>query len=353
MNDERHARDFKLTGFSHCAGCAAKLDSLTLAKLVEELPPEVDGRVLVGLETGDDAGVFLLRDDLAIVQTLDFFPPIVDDPYAFGQIAAANALSDVYAMGGKPVTALNIMAFPPERIPQDVITAILRGGFDKVREAGAFIMGGHTIKDETLKYGLAVTGAINPSNIFTNKGARAGDALILTKKLGTGLITSGARADAVSEATLKEVIDSMSTLNKAASETMVKFQPNACTDVTGFSLIGHACIMARASNVGVILRWRSVPIFDEAVTMAEMGLMPEGSHANRHAFERFVEVRDAVPEGVMDVLYDAQTSGGLLISVPADRADALLSALHAAGVASAALVGEITADHPRRIEISR
>lgn len=341
----------KLTSFSHCAGCAAKLNAATLCKLVKMLPTERPPEVLVGLETGDDAGVFRLRDDLAIVQTVDFFPPMVDDPYLFGQIAAANALSDIYAMGGTPITALNLAEFPAHKVDEEVLSRILGGGFDKVAEAGATIIGGHTIRDETIKYGLAVTGVIDPRRILTNTGARPGDRLVLTKALGTGLITSAAKAEMVEAGALTAAADSMRTLNKTACEVMLRVGANACTDVTGFGLIGHALGLAAGSHVGIRISSAAVPILDTAVTLADMGLLPEGSHANRKVFADRVTVAGDVPRGLVDVLFDAQTSGGLLVSVPEKSCERMAAELRAAGVSRACVIGEIVADAPGRLVI--
>lgn len=341
----------KLTSFSHCAGCAAKLNAGTLCELVKMLPAERPREVLVGLETGDDAGVYQLRDDLAIVQTVDFFPPMVDDPYVFGQIAAANALSDVYAMGGRPITALNLAEFPSDRVDKGVLLQILRGGFDKVVEAGAAIVGGHTIRDETIKYGLAVTGVIDPRRILTNTGAKPGDRLILTKPLGIGLIMSGSRAEMAEASAVQAAIETMRTLNKTAAEVMLRIGANGCTDVTGFSLVGHAAGLAAGSGVGIVIDAASVPVIDTATTLADMGLLPEGSHANKKVFGDRVTVKGEIAQGLLDVLFDAQTSGGLLISVPKESADRMLAELHAAGVPSAAIIGEATSAHPGRLVV--
>ncbi|MEW6356914.1 MAG: selenide, water dikinase SelD [Planctomycetota bacterium] len=341
----------KLTIFSHCAGCAAKLNAGTLCELVQMLPKDRPPEVLVGLETGDDAGVYRLRDDLAIVQTVDFFPPMVDDPYTFGQIAATNALSDVYAMGGRPITALNLAEFPSDKLDKDVLLRILQGGCDKVMEAGATVIGGHTIRDETVKYGLAVTGVIDPRRIMTNAGARPGDRLILTKPLGIGLIMSGSRAEMAGPAAVRKAVEVMTTLNRAASEAALRVGANACTDVTGFGLVGHALGMAQGSGVGIVIDSSAVPVIDTATTLADMGLMPEGSHANRKVFENRVTIEGDVPQSLRDVLFDAQTSGGLLISVPKESADRMLAELQAAGVSAARLIGEATSSHPGRLVI--
>jgi len=346
-----HPQPLKLTAFSHCAGCAAKLNARTLCRIVEMLPVEVPREVLVGLETGDDAGVFQLSEDLAVVQTVDFFPPMVDDPHTFGQIAAANALSDIYAMGARPITAMNLAEFPADKLDEEVLSRIMRGGLDKITEAGAALIGGHTIRDETLKYGLAVTGVVHPARILTNAGAKPGDVLILTKPLGTGLIASASIAEMVEPSARDAAVESMRTLNKTAAEVMLRVGANACTDVTGFGLVGHSLEMARASGVGIVLRSGSVPVIEGVTTLADMGLLPEGSHANKKSFSDRVTVRGDVPSGLLDVLFDAQTSGGLLISVSGGAAGKMLSELHAAGVSHAREIGEVTRDHPASIVV--
>jgi len=333
----------KLTTLVRCAGCAAKLNARALGELLHGLPPGLRENLLVGIETSDDAGVYRLTDDLALVQTVDFFPPIVDDPYTFGQIAAANALSDIYAMGGKPLTGLNIAAFPTKGVSPSVLVDILRGGLDKLTEAGAALVGGHTIQDEEIKYGVAVTGVVHPSKVVTNAAAQPGDVLVLTKRLGTGLIASAAKAEMVSAETLAEAIESMRTLNRAAAEAMCEVGVHAATDVTGFGLIGHASQMALASGVSFIVGSQRVPLFEAAPQLADMGLLPSGSHANRESFGTRAEIAPNVPRGVADVLFDAQTSGGLLIAVSADKEAALVSALARRAVAVRAVIGRVQA----------
>jgi len=341
----------RLTKFAHCAGCAAKLNAKVLADVLSKIPLEANPNLLVGIETADDAGVYRITDDVAIVQTTDFFPPIVDDPYTFGAIAAANALSDVYAMGGTPITGLNLVGFPTKTFALTVLEAILRGGIDKLHEAGAVVVGGHSIEDQELKYGLAVTGLVHPERIVTNAGAREGDRLVLTKPLGIGLITTAAKMENVSAETFSSAVASMTMLNRAASEAMLEVGVHACTDVTGFGLVGHAWEMAKASKVGMTIHASAVPYFEEAASLAEEGFLAGGSVSNIKYFSQFTSVDDAVEQRVRDVLFDAQTSGGLLISVPPDRADALLRTLKAKGVEHATAVGEVTADHPGRIAL--
>ena len=287
--------------------------------------------------------MYKLSEDLAIVQTVDFFTPIVDDPYTFGQIAAANALSDVYAMGGKPITAMNIVCFPSKTLDISILRDILRGGLEKLREAGVVLIGGHSVDDEELKYGLSVTGTIHPGKVVTKSGARAGDKLILTKPLGTGIINTAAKGGVVSEETIANVTRSMSALNRTASEVMQEIGANACTDITGFGLLGHACEMIQNSEVGLKIRASSVPIFAEAVEFARMGMIPGGTYRNKEFRSRMVKVADGLPDYMLDILFDPQTSGGLFISVSTPKADILLSGLHKAGVLEAAIVGEVVA----------
>ena len=287
--------------------------------------------------------MYKLSEDLAIVQTVDFFTPIVDDPYTFGQIAAANALSDVYAMGGKPITAMNIVCFPSKTLDISILRDILRGGLEKLREAGVVLIGGHSVDDEELKYGLSVTGTIHPGKVMTKSGAKAGDQLILTKPLGTGIINTAAKGGVASEETIANVTRSMSALNRTASEVMQEIGVNACTDITGFGLLGHACEMIQNSEVGLKIRASSVPIFAEAVEFARMGMIPGGTYRNKEFRSRMVKVADGLPDYMLDILFDPQTSGGLFISVSTPKADILLSGLHKAGVLEAAIVGEVVA----------
>jgi selenide, water dikinase len=304
----------------------------------------------VGLEKADDAGVYKLTDDLAIVQTVDFFTPIVDDPYMFGQIAVANALSDVYAMGGRPLTAMNIVCFPIKTLDISVLRDILRGGIDKLREAGVVLLGGHSVDDPELKYGLSVTGTVHPKRIVTKGGARPGDQLILTKRIGTGIITTAAKGRLAGEKAVETVVQSMAALNKTASEVMLQIGVNACTDITGFGLLGHACEMIQDSEVGFKIRSVSVPIFPETLSLARMGMIPGGTSRNKEFRARMV---DAVGIGdvMLDILFDPQTSGGLFMSVGPDKAGLLLSALKEAGVADAAIVGEVVGHTKQRIVV--
>jgi selenide,water dikinase len=317
--------------------------------VLRQLPQSKDPRLLVGTATADDAGVYRLDDKTALILTLDFFTPIVDDPYTFGQIAAANALSDVYAMGGRPLTALNIVAFPACELEGDILPAILRGGYDKVAEAGAVIAGGHTIDDPEPKYGLSVTGVVHPDKIWTNAGARPGDALILTKPLGTGILATAAKAD-LFPAGVAASIESMATLNAAAAAAAAAFPIHACTDITGFGLLGHLYEMASASAVRAELASAALPLLPDAADAAAMGLVPAGAYTNR-AYLTAVSFAEGVLERLRDLCFDPQTSGGLLLALPAGAADGLLAALRQAGVRHAAVVGHILASGRGEIHV--
>jgi len=282
--------------------------------------------LIVGLENPDDAGVYKLTDDIAIVQTVDFFTPIVDDPFTFGQIAAANSLSDIYAMGGKPVTAMNIVSFPLNKLDIGILKEIMRGGLEKLKEADVVLVGGHSIDDPELKYGLSVTGIIHPQKVLAKQGAQAGDALVLTKPLGTGIISTALKGETASAAAVKKMVASMTTLNRKAAEIIQDIGVHACTDITGFGLIGHAYEMAKAGGCAFCFNSAAVPVFPEALEYARMGLVPGGSHSNRSFYEPFVEYHKPVSDELRDILYDPQTSGGLLFSVAENKKDGLLKA---------------------------
>ena len=313
--------DIKLTKLSKCAGCGAKVGAGVLSQLLEDIRVHHDPNLIVGFDKSDDASVYRVSDELAVVQTVDFFPPIDDDPYTFGQIAATNALSDIYAMGAEPKLCLNIMAVP-ESMPREAVHALLRGGYDKVYEAGALITGGHSIHDDEPKYGLAVTGFAHPDKILTNAGARAGDVLFLTKPLGIGVATTAARAGLVSEETRNYAVRLMTTLNKSARDAMVRYRVHACTDVTGFGLLGHALEMAQGSGLAAEIDTAQIVFLPEALELARMGVLPAGLYRNRSFAEAGVEA-GGVELAVQDLLYDPQTAGGLLIAVNPDDADAL------------------------------
>ena len=315
----------KLTKLAKCAGCGAKVGAGVLAGLLADIKVRTDPNLLVGFDKSDDASVYKISGELAIVQTVDFFPPIADDPYTFGQIAAANAMSDIYAMGGEPKLALNVMAVPAD-MDRDTVHAILRGGYEKVYEAGALITGGHSILDDEPKYGMAVTGFVHPDKIITNSGAKPGDELIFTKPLGSGIMTTAAKAGMASEEGLKYVLSVMTTLNKAARDIMVKYRVHACTDVTGFGLMGHLLEMTQGSGTGAVIDVRGIALVEESLRLAEMGILPEGTYRNRSFAESSVDGGE-VSLAVQDILYDPQTSGGLLMAVDPDDADALFEEL--------------------------
>lgn len=311
----------KLTKLSSCAGCGAKVGAGTLAKLLGDLPTHTDPNLLVGFDRSDDASVYRVSDELALVQTVDFFPPIVDDPFTFGQIAAANALSDVYAMGGEPKLALNLLCIP-EKMPQSAVQGILAGGYSKVFEAGAIITGGHSIFDDVPKYGLSVTGFVHPDHFFKNLGAREGDVLFLTKPLGAGILTTAEKAEMLVPGEIDRAIAVMSTLNKGARDCAVRYRVHACTDVTGFSLMGHMLEMMQGSDVSARVETGAVDFLPRVLEFANMGLLPAGVYRNRAYAEPFVD-EGALPLMLRDALFDPQTSGGLLIAVDPKDADAL------------------------------
>ena len=296
------------------------------------------------MESLDDAGVYKLTDELAIIQTVDFFTPIVDEPYAFGQIAAANALSDVYAMGGKPLTAMNLVCFPIKSLDISVLQDILRGGVDKLREAGVTLVGGHSIIDAELKYGLSVTGTVHPKRLVTNGGAKAGDKLILTKPLGTGIISTAVKAGVVNEELVRKVTRCMATLNDKASELMQEVGVHACTDITGFGLLGHAIQVAESSQVGIELHLASIPYFSEVIQFSQQGFCPGGLYRNKDFYSNKVKFINQIPEYMQDILFDAQTSGGLLICLSPRKAELLLDRLQQAGVEDAVSVGEVVSE---------
>lgn len=333
------ATGIRLTELSSCAGCAAKLGAAELRSVMERVSPATDDRVLVGYGSSDDAGVYLLRDDLALVSTVDFFTPIVDDPYDFGRIAATNALSDVYAMGGRPLTALNVVAFP-EDLDLAILARILEGGAAVARSAGVVILGGHTIKDDEPKYGMAITGIVDPKQIVTNAGARIGDLLVLTKPLGTGILTTARKKNVISDADLQEAVDAMTTLNDAASRAMLAAGAHAATDITGFGLLGHAENIARASAVRLSIEAKSVPFMNGVLELIARGIVPGGTRHNAQTHAAFTRFDPSVTDAVRIGLSDAQTSGGLLISVAADRVDELSRRLRENG-ALAAVVGDV------------
>lgn len=346
-----HSDKIKLTSYSTKGGCGCKIGPADLSQVIRSLPQaEPNPNLLVGIDTSDDAGVYRLTDDLAIVQTVDFFTPIVDDPYSFGQIAAANAISDIYAMGGKPLTALNIVAFPIHTLDKQVLADILRGAGDKMKEAGVTLVGGHSIDDKEPKFGLAVTGLVHPQRVRANAGAKPGDKLILTKPIGVGILTTSIKKDRLSEAEVQRVTEVMSTLNKTAAETMESYEVHACTDVTGFGLLGHASEMAKGSGVGLRIYKDQVPVLPRVRELAEEGFVPGGTKNNFAHLEGSVTFPESLDQIGRWILCDAVTSGGLLISVADDQAETLLADLIQAGV-EASIIGETSEDRPGHIVV--
>jgi selenide,water dikinase len=306
----------------------------------------------VGIEHIDDAGVYKIGDDLALVQTVDFFTPIVDEPYTFGQIAAANALSDVYAMGGTPITAMNLVAFPIKSMEIEILREILKGGLDKMREAEVVLVGGHSIEDQELKYGLSVTGLVHPDAILTNTGARVGDRIILTKPLGTGIINTAQKGGMAAPEAVQKAIEVMTELNRKAAEVMKGFKVHACTDVTGFGLLGHLSEMLGQGEIGIRISVNAIPILPKAEEYAEMGLVPGGAHRNKEFYAPKVEGEKSCPPALLDVFYDPQTSGGLLIAVEGKDAERILRRLHEAGVKEARIIAEVVAQPRGRLILS-
>lgn len=338
----------QLTKLAPNCGCAAKVGPGTLAGVLGGLPKFCDPNLLVGTDTSDDAAVYKVSDDLALIQTLDFFTPVADDPYDFGQIAAANALSDVYAMGGVPKTALNIVAFP-KNMDVEILGEILRGGADKVMEAGAVLAGGHTIQDDTPKYGLSVTGFVDPKKFWKNYGAQTGDKLILTKPLGAGIINTAIKADLVSEEARTAVLASMKLLNRSACEVFREFEIHACTDITGFGLGGHATEMAAASDRTIVIDTEKLPLFPDVEMYASMGLIPGGAYRNRE-YANKTGVKSSAVLWKEDVVFDPQTSGGLLAAVPEKDVPYIMEELNAAGL-QAGVIGEVTARQEWTLEL--
>ncbi len=302
----------------------------------------MDDNLIVGINEPDDAGVYKISDDLALIQTLDFFTPVVDDPYTFGQIAAANSLSDIYAMGGVAKTAMNIVCFPSDQMDLSVLREILEGGLDKMKEAGVCLVGGHSVEDKEIKYGLSVTGFVHPDRVLTKRNIKPGSSLILTKPLGTGIINTATKAGMVSEQLSRKVIYCMSQLNRQAAEIMRDFPVNACTDITGFGLVGHLAEMFTGTGLGMRIDSRSIPVFAEALEFASMGLIPAGAYKNRQYRQSLAEISPEVSLAMTDILFDPQTSGGLAVSVEASHAVELLGALRQKGLKESAIIGQIT-----------
>ncbi|NMC82978.1 MAG: selenide, water dikinase SelD [Armatimonadetes bacterium] len=344
----------RLTTMADSAGCAAKIAAADLSLVLKDLPQSADPNLLVGNNTADDAGVYRIGPDIALVQTVDFFTPILDDPYDFGRVAAANALSDVYAMGGIPVTALNLLCYPPGVLSPEDVGDILRGGADKVNEAGAVIVGGHSIQDQEPKYGISVTGLIHPDRIVRNVGAQPGDLLVLTKPLGTGVMTTAIKREAASEDVRRTVTEGMATLNREASEAMVEVGPNAATDITGFGLLGHLWELVSGSGVSAEIWLDCVPFYEGFAELAAQDLFPGGAHRTKAYVKPRLVVREAITDTDVMTVCDPQTSGGLLISVPPARHRALVDSLQARGTLASATIGRIIpADGESRMIVAR
>ena len=331
--------EVKLTKLACCAGCGAKVGAGTLAQMLEGFKTHHDPRLIVGYDKSDDASVFVLDEHTALVQTTDFFPPIVDDPFLYGQIAAANALSDVYAMGGEPKLALNILCVA-KGMDKHTVQEILRGGYDKAYEAGAIITGGHTIEGAEPIYGLAVSGFVHPKKVLTNSSARPGDVLILTKPLGIGILTTAAKAGMVEDDVLARIYRQMATLNKAARDIMVRYDVHSCTDITGFALLGHCYEMAQGSGCSIHLQTSCIPYHPEAYELAEMGFIPAGAYRNRAFAEAGVHA-GSISRAMQDICYDPQTSGGLLMAIAESDAQRCLKELQAV-IPSAAIIGYVS-----------
>jgi len=321
-----------------------------LAQVLRHLPKFYDDNLIVGLDKSDDAAVYKINDDTAVILTMDFFTPVVDDPYKYGQVAAANSLSDVYAMGGKPLTAMNIVCFP-NCLSVDILGQILKGGADKIFEAGAVVAGGHSVEDNEPKYGLSVMGMVHPDKVITNSAAKPGDVLILTKPLGLGILNTAIKADLVNEEVINKAIEIMSYLNKDACEAMQTVGVNSCTDITGFGLLGHALEMAEGSDVTIEIWSDYLPIIKESIELAKMGIIPGGAYRNQeHVGDKVVFV-NSINQEIKDILFDPQTSGGLLISVAEDRAEKLLSLLRKNNKTSFSMIGKVKEKDKKPLEV--
>jgi selenide,water dikinase len=315
-----------------------------------EIP--ADDRVIVGMGSLDDAGVYQISDELAIIQSVDFFTPIVDDPYWFGQIAAANALSDIYAMGGIPKTAMNLVGFPLKLMDISILRQIIQGGLDKMKEADVVLIGGHSVEDSELKYGLSVTGFVHPDRILTKRNLSAGNYLVLTKPLGTGVINTAIKGGVASREVIEKVTQLMAALNRDAAELMVRYQVNACTDITGFGLLGHLAEMVVDSGLGISLNAESIPILPEAADYAAMGMLPGGANKNKTFRESMVEFSSSVNPLIQDLLFDPQTSGGLLICIDREDTNKLVDELHQKGIDGSAVIGEVISAPPGKILVN-
>jgi selenide,water dikinase len=339
---------FRLTSLAKTGGCAAKLSPIDLRRILGHFhfDDKRDPNLLVGFETADDAGVYKITPEIALVQTLDFVTPLYDDPFIYGQIAAANALSDVFAMGGKPINAMNICCFPSEGVDTSILGEILRGGYSKIQEAGAVLLGGHTVKDQELKYGLSVTGLIHPEKILRNSSSKPGDKLVITKKIGTGVIVTGSKNDLISGDVVLEAMKSMATLNKVASEVMLEIGANACTDITGFGLAGHLREMALGSGVRIDIDLAKIPVYPISLELFGRGIRTGVTLSNKQSAEDTIHFDKELPREREMILYDPQTSGPLMISLPSEKAEILVSALKEKGIKDATIIGEVSQGSP-------
>jgi cysteine desulfurase len=346
---EQH--EYRLTAYTHGLGCACKLRPQQLERILAALPAPTDPALIVGTDTADDAAVYRLSDETAVVQTVDFFTPIVDDPYWFGAISAANSLSDIYAMGARPLFALNIVGFPSNRLPMSVLEKILKGALDKAGEAGINVVGGHTVEDTEPKFGLAVTGVVHPDRLLRNNGARPGDVLVLTKPLGVGIIATAAKRGVAEEEDVRAAIDVMIALNRTACELMHESGVNACTDITGFGLLGHLLEVSSGSGVDMEISARSIPVLQAAAKYAGAGIVPGGTLNNLEHVKERVHFDEGVSRVAQILLADAQTSGGLLLSLPDEKADMLLEMLHERGIEHAAKIGRAIGKGSGKIQV--
>jgi selenide,water dikinase len=342
---------FDLLQMVEYGGCSAKISPKQLEEILKYLPLPKDPNILVDIDTHDDAGVYRVNDDLALVLTTDFFPPVCSDPYEFGQIAAANSISDVYAMGGDPVLALNIMMFPAAKLPMEVYAEILKGGFDKATEAGVRIIGGHTIDDSPPKYGLAVVGYVHPEKIITNAGAKPGDYMILTKPIGTGIIMAGHRLGMASDNDINDAKSLMKLLNKSGAEVMKRYNLKGATDITGFGLAGHALKMAKASNVSIEIDMKKIPLIGDTYRLIDEGCIPGTSFRNLEFAEKDVTFSLDMDYNLKMVAFDAQTSGGLLMSAPPELVESVLTDLQKEGLSSAVIIGVVTNKKERYLNL--
>jgi len=342
-------KEIKLTQYTEASGWGAKIGPKTLSHVLRNIPKLNNENLLVGFDTSDDAAVYRVSKDKAIIQTLDFFTPVVNDPYEYGQIAAANALSDIYAMGGKPTLAMNIVGFP-SCLSSDILEQILLGGADKVKEAGAILVGGHSVEDDEPKYGLSVTGEIDPKNIISNATAKTGDVIVLTKPLGVGILLTALKADLLEDKKIKELTINMKTLNKVAGEAMLKFPVSSGTDVTGFGLLGHLYEMAKGSGKSINIDTSKIAIIEGTIEQAEIGIIPAAAYRNQEYISEFVSF-DNVEVSIQDILYDPQTSGGLIISIPKEHLKALTDYLDEYLETKYSVIGEVIDEKEKAIYI--